>query len=106
MESNYELSDGCLTITVPKELDHHSAEQLRTETDLLVESYHVKKIIFDFAETEFMDSSGIGVLIGRCRNMSYVGGNVEAENLSERILKIFAVSGLHKIVKINQSKCR
>lgn len=100
MECNYELKEGCLTISVPKELDHHCATQLKTETDLLVDAYHVRKLVFDFSETEFMDSSGIGVLIGRCKNMNYSGGEVAAENLSERIQKIFVVSGLHKIIKI------
>lgn len=100
MECNYELKEGCLTISVPKELDHHCATQLKIETDLLVDAYHVRKLVFDFSETEFMDSSGIGVLIGRCKNMNYSGGEVAAENLSERIQKIFVVSGLHKIIKI------
>ena len=74
MECHYELNEGCLTISMPKELDHHSAEQLRMEADLLIDSYRVRSLVFDFSGTEFMDSSGIGVLIGRCRNMNYCGG--------------------------------
>ena len=101
MECNYELKDGCLRIYVPKELDHHCAAGLRQETDLLVEAYHVRKLIFDFSGTEFMDSSGIGVLIGRCKNMSYSSGTVEAANLNDRLQKIFVVSGLHKIISIH-----
>ena len=101
MECKYELKDGCLTISVPKELDHHCASQLRAEADLLISSYRVNRLVFDFAGTEFMDSSGIGVLIGRCKNMNYCGGKVEAEHLSERIQKIFVVSGLHKIIQIS-----
>ena len=65
MECHYELNEGCLTISMPKELDHHSAEQLRMEADLLIDSYRVRSLVFDFSGTEFMDSSGIGVLIGR-----------------------------------------
>lgn len=101
MECNYELKDGCLRIGVPKELDHHCATQLRQETELLIEAYHVRKLIFDFSNTEFMDSSGIGVLIGRCKSMGYSGGEVTAENLNKRIQKIFVVSGLHKIINIH-----
>ena len=101
MESQYELKGGCLTILVPKELDHHQANHLRTETDLLIDAYHVRQLVFDFSETEFMDSSGIGVIIGRCRNMGYQGGNVFATHLNDRIKKIFIVSGLQKIIKIN-----
>ena len=40
MECHYELNEGCLTISMPKELDHHSAEQLRMEADLLIDSYY------------------------------------------------------------------
>ena len=89
MECHYELKAGCLTISMPKELDHHSAEQLRMEADLLI----------DFAGTEFMDSSGIGVLIGRCRNMNYCGGSVKAQHMNDRIQKIFRISGLHKLME-------
>ena len=69
MESQYEFKDGSLIIGMPRELDHHQASQLRMEADLLIEAYHVKKLVFDFSNTEFMDSSGIGVIIGRCKNM-------------------------------------
>lgn len=104
MEYNYKLENGCLTIGMPRELDHHCASQLRAEADLLISSYAVNKLIFDFAGTEFMDSSGIGVLIGRCKNMNYAGGRVEAKNLNERIRKIFVVSGLHKLIEIHNEE--
>lgn len=48
MECHYELKAGCLTISMPKELDHHSAEQLRMEADLLIDSYRVRSLVFDF----------------------------------------------------------
>ena len=104
MEFKYELENGCLTIRVPKELDHHCATQLRAEADLLIDSYRVNKLVFDFAGTEFMDSSGIGVVIGRSRNMNYSGGKVVAENMNERIRKIFVVSGLHKLVQMKEGE--
>lgn len=99
MESHYELNNGSLIIGMPRELDHHQASQLRLETDLLIETYHVRELVFDFADTEFMDSSGIGVIIGRCKNMRCYGGEVVAKNLNERLQKIFIVSGLHKIMQ-------
>ena len=99
MECHYELKEGCLTISMPKELDHHSAEQLRMEADLLIDSYRVRNLVFDFSGTEFMDSSGIGVLIGRCRNMSYCGGSVRSQHMNDRIQKIFRISGLHKLIE-------
>ncbi len=100
MECKYQLKDGCMRIAMPKEVDHHCAEQLRKEADLLIGAYHIRRLVFDFAETEFMDSSGIGVVIGRCKNMGYGGGEVLAEHLNERIQKIFIVSGLHKMIRV------
>lgn len=100
MNCKYQLNNGCMKISMPKEVDHHCAEQLRKEADLLIGAYHIRRLIFDFAETEFMDSSGIGVIIGRTKNMGYSGGEVMAEHLNERIQKIFVVSGLHKMIKV------
>lgn len=104
MDCKYQLKDGCMRISMPKEVDHHCAEQLRKEADLLIGAYHIRKLVFDFSETEFMDSSGIGVLIGRCKNMGYSGGEVSAEHLNERIKKIFIVSGLHKMIQVTSEQ--
>ena len=104
MEKYCELSEGCLMIHVPKELDHHEANQLKMEADLMIDACQVRKVIFDFSQTEFMDSSGIGVIIGRCRNMGYYGGEVYARNLNERLKKIFLVSGLHKLIRTDETE--
>ena len=74
----------------------------RQETDLLIDTYHVRHLVFDFTETEFMDSSGIGVIIGRCKNLGYSGGDVSACHLNERVDKIFTVSGLKKIIQVKE----
>ena len=94
MEFKYELENGCLTIRVPKELDHHCATQLRAEADLLIDSYRVNKLVFDFAGTEFMDSSGIGLVLGRYRQMKLLGGSVRVINIPENMYRLFALSGL------------
>ena len=82
------------------EIDHHGAGKLREEIDTMLERNHPDTLILDFREVTFMDSSGIGVVIGRCKHMGYSGGEVSAEHLNERIQKIFVVSGLHKIIKV------
>ena len=83
---------------MPKEVDHHNAEQLKKEADLLIGAYHIQKLIFDFAGTEFMDSSGIGVILGRYKNMKLSGGHVYAVHLNERMKKIFAMSGMEHLI--------
>ena len=95
MEEKYQLKEGCLTIQMPKELDHHEAGRLK------MEAYHVRRLVFDFRETEFMDSSGIGVIIGRCKSMGFSGGEVAATNMNERVKKIFMVSGLQKLIRVD-----
>lgn len=102
MDYGYEQKGGKLTVFIPKELDHHEAGKLRAEVDMLIDTYRARCLVFDFSNTEFMDSSGIGVVIGRCRNMNFSGGEVYAKNLNERVEKIFTVSGLKKIIKIER----
>lgn len=55
----YQVQENCLTIFLPHELDHHNAEEIRRESDHLIIRNHIRYIIFDFAETDFMDSSGL-----------------------------------------------
>ena len=100
MEYKFEIGQGKLRVVVPRELDNHLAVQLKEEADLLIETYHVKTLVFDFSNTEFMDSSGIGVLIGRSRNLSFSGGNVVAVNLSPRVEQIFRISGLQRLITV------
>lgn len=100
MQTKYEVEDLGLAVWVPKELDHHHADILRAEVEMLIHIHHAKNLIFDFSETDFMDSSGIGVLIGRCRNLGYCNGVVYARNLNGRVKKIFQASGLEKIVYV------
>jgi len=100
MQTKYELEDLGLAVWVPRELDHHQADILRAEVEMLIQVHHAKNLVFDFEKTEFMDSSGIGVLIGRCRNLGFCNGVVYARNLNQRVQKIFKASGLEKIIYV------
>lgn len=102
MEHKYEKEYGCLILRMPKELDHHEAEFLKEEADQLILKYPVRSLVFDFADTRFMDSSGIGVIIGRCKNVRFSGGFVKAVHLNEQIQRIFKLSGLMKIIEVDQ----
>ena len=74
-------------IFLPQELDHHVSARLREEADLMVETHFIRTIIFDFSGTDWMDSSGIGVILGRYKNMKLSGGHVYAVHLNERMQK-------------------
>ncbi len=100
----YQVQENCLTIFLPREVDHHSAEELRKNADALIERNHVKYVIFDFEGTEFMDSSGIGAIMGRYRLVRLIGGEVWAVHTNERIQKILTMSGVTKIMQIYEEE--
>lgn len=100
----YRVQENCLTIFLPKELDHHNAEKIKRESDQVIEKNHIRYVIFDFAETNFMDSSGIGVIMGRYRRIMMTGGEVCAVNANERMKKILTMSGITKIMQIYEEE--
>ena len=91
----YQVQENCLTIFLPGELDHHNAEEIRKESDHLIEHNHIRYVIFDFADTKFCDSSG---------KIYMLGGEVCAVHTSERIRKILMMSGVTKIMQIYEEE--
>lgn len=96
----YQVQENCLTIFLPREVDHHNAEEIRRNTDTLIDKNHIKYIIFDFLDTDFMDSSGIGVIMGRYKMIKLIGGEVWAVHTNIRMKKILKMSGMTKIIQI------
>ena len=96
----YEVQENCLTIFLPGELDHHNAEEIRKRSDYLIDQNHIRYVIFDCTDTTFMDSSGIGVIMGRYKRIYMLGGEVCAVHTSERMKKILTMSGVTRIMQI------
>ena len=96
----YQVQENCLTIFLPEDVDHHNAEEIKREADRLIDREHIRYIIFDFADTGFMDSSGIGVIMGRYKKVYMMGGEVWAVHTNERMKKILTMSGVMKIMQI------
>lgn len=97
----YSLDNKNLVIEfMSTELDHHITNEVRDEIDDILMSKSVKNIIFDFKNIKFMDSSGIGVIIGRYKKVSNEGGKVLVVNVNARVKKIFNLSGMNKIIGI------
>ena len=90
----YEAKGQTLIIHMPKELDHYSSRNLRYETDLLMAENYVSRIIFDFTKTTFMDSSGIGILLNRYKQMRSSGGTVSFYGASPQILRVLKIGGI------------
>ena len=100
MEKNISYREKHLIIKVPKEVDHCFADEIREEVDLILQTKDIRLLEFDFEHTEFMDSSGIGLLMGRYKLMRAIGGDVKIVHAGERIRKILMLSGIHKIIPI------
>ncbi|MEY8428562.1 anti-sigma factor antagonist [Lachnospiraceae bacterium 46-15] len=104
MEKCVEVSGTTLVIKVPRELDHHSAEYLRGEADRILGEKSIRSIVFDFERTSFMDSSGIGLIMGRYKNIRFTGGKVTAVRANEQIRRILTLSGMHKVIEIYEGE--
>jgi len=81
------------------ELDHHQAERLRAKIDAEYDKASCRHILLDMSGVTFMDSSGIGMIIGRYKNAEASGGRLIICGMSENISKIYEISGLAKIIQ-------
>lgn len=98
MQLYYENIDNTLIVKLQGELDHHVAEKIRVELDEMISNKRSKNLIFNLKELNFMDSSGIGVIIGRYKNINKLGGKVAVIEVSEKVDKIFNLAGLYRII--------
>ena len=98
-ETMYIMEDGILVVNLAKELDHHNAMGIGKRVDSYIIREGVRQVIFDFSKTGFMDSSGIGVIMGRQKIMESIRGKIYVRNMGKEIQRIFLISGLHKLVE-------
>jgi len=89
-----------LIIRINGELDHHTAEYVRQKIDSEILKSTTRNIIFDFSELSFMDSSGIGVIIGRYKNIRKLNGKAAVVNINDQIMRILSMSGILKIIPV------
>lgn len=102
MEKLLQKRGECLVVHLPAELDHHVTDPIRLQVDKELENGFYRILAFDFRKTTFMDSSGIGMIMGRYRMLGYMGGKVVAIHVSDRLLRIMQLSGVHKYIEISQ----
>lgn len=91
-----------LIVQIPAEVDHCFADAVKEDVDRRLQTENIERLEFDFGKTEFMDSSGIGFLMGRYKLMKALGGQVSITHAGERIYKILVLSGIHKIIPIER----
>ncbi len=93
---------GTLTARITGEIDHHSATWLRMDIDTAINDNRPRVLKLDFSGVTFMDSSGVGLVMGRYKNMKLIGGKVELVNLPEYIEKVMLLAGMDKLVSISK----
>ncbi len=98
MSVEFEYGKSCLTAILKGEIDHHSAAEIRIMTDGELGRTMPGTLIFDMRGVTFMDSSGVGLVLGRLREMQPWGGKVKISEPSERAEKILRLSGLGNLI--------
>ena len=88
---------GALTARLSGEIDHHIAPRLRADIDSRCEALRPSRLRLDFSGVTFMDSSGIGLIMGRYRCVSLMGGRLEVVNIPDSLKKIFVISGIETL---------
>ena len=101
MNSTYNEKDKMLILEITEEIDHHTTEKIRRRADYEIERFMPERTIFDFDKVTFMDSAGIGMLIGRYKMVKMLGGTLEMINVKPSIKKIFEMCGIPKIIKVS-----
>lgn len=97
MQLSFKITNKTLIVSVIGEIDHHSAEQAREKIDRHIDNNSIKNVLFDFAGVNFMDSAGIGVIIGRYKKIAPLGGKMAVVNVRPQIKRILEISGIPRI---------
>jgi len=96
----YNEKDKLLLLQITEEIDHHSSEKIRTRADFEIQKYIPKKVVMDFEKVNFMDSAGIGMILGRYKMATMFGGTMNMVNVNPSVKKVFEMSGILKLIPI------
>ena len=101
-DSSVEIVTQGKTVTayLKGEIDHHNAKELRAELDRFIVTAQPRELAIDFGGITFMDSSGIGLIMGRSKLMKECGGRLEVRNPQPYIRRVLKLAGLERIVRI------
>lgn len=101
MSVDIKVKGEVLTACLFGELDHHTAAEMRKEIDSAVELNMPSLLVLDFGGVSFMDSSGIGLVMGRYRNISKCGAKLHISGAAPNIYKVMKLAGLEKIATLD-----
>lgn len=100
MNVKHFMEDRLLVFEITEDVDHHSSEIIRRRADYEIQRFMPKRVVFDFKRVSFMDSAGIGLIIGRYKQTNLYGGKLEIMNVNEKIKRVFEMAGILKIIPI------
>lgn len=92
-----------LIVSLDGEIDHHSAAEIREGLDKMIAVSRPKVMVLELSGIDFMDSSGLGLVLGRYRRLNEMGSQMVIKNPGARTEKIFAMAGVDKLIKIIRS---
>ncbi len=104
MSVEISINGEVMTAYLCGELDHHSASSIRKQIDDSADLNMPSLLVLDFTRVSFMDSSGIGLIMGRYRNLSRRGTKLHITGTSPQIYKVMKLSGISKLATIDEVK--
>ncbi len=102
---NYTIKkeNNCLIVSVIGDVDISLTDSLREDVDLALAEYSVNSLVFDLTEVDFVDSSGLGVILGRYKRVTAKGGKVYLAGAKPQVKKVLDLSGLPRLMEIYPS---
>ncbi len=104
MSVRIDATGEVVTAYLEGELDHHTAKEMRDTIDYAVEFNMPTLLIIDFSGVTFMDSSGIGLVMGRYRNLQKTGAELHISGATPQIYKMLQLAGIERLAKLERSK--
>jgi stage II sporulation protein AA (anti-sigma F factor antagonist) len=101
LECRIEVADAVVTAYLDGEIDHHSIGDVRKDIDMSIDENSPELLILDFRDVSFMDSSGIGLVMGRYKRMQSEGGELHISNMSPHIKKVMKLAGMDRLAKMD-----
>lgn len=94
------FSEGVLSAFIDGEIDHHTAPPIREKIDMYIERHKPEILRLDYSGVTFMDSSGIGLIMGRYKLISSYSGKIEVINVPRNMAKVVKLSGIERLGKV------
>ncbi|GAA0599510.1 anti-sigma F factor antagonist [Virgibacillus siamensis] len=104
LSTAFEVKEDVLIVRISGELDHHEAEALRNEWKEMIYQNAIKHVILNLEAVSFMDSSGLGVVLGRYKEILQLGGEMVVCSVSPPVKRLFEMSGIFKIILLEENE--